>query len=115
VRIACQTISGAYFNTAAQSLFANTIYKRTAVIAPEISPSSISKAGVSGLRKAFNGQELTLLLEAYMAGIKNVFIFAIAAAAASVLVALMIPRTRLPAHEEKTDDENQPASAGMDQ
>jgi hypothetical protein len=86
-----------------------------AVTAPEISPSSISKAGVSGLRNAFNGQELTLLLEAYMAGIKNVFLFAIAGVAASVLVALMIPLTRLPAHEEKTDDENQTASEGMDQ
>jgi len=40
-----------------------------------------------------------------MDGIKNVFIFAIAGAAASVLVALLIPQTRLPAHEEKADDE----------
>jgi hypothetical protein len=76
-----------------------------ATTAPEISPSAISEAGAASLRDTFKGQELTLLLEAYMAGIKNVFIFAIAGAAASVLGALLIPPTRLPTSEEKKGDE----------
>jgi hypothetical protein len=73
--------------------------------APQISPSQISEAGASGLRTAFSGQDLVLLLDAYMAGIKNVFAFAIAGAAASVFVALLIPLTRIPAHDEKEKDE----------
>jgi uncharacterized membrane protein YraQ (UPF0718 family) len=101
---ACQTISGAYFNTAAQSVFSNTIYKQMAVTAPHISPSRISKAGASGLRNSFSGQELTHLLEAYMNGIKNVFIFAIAGTSVTVIVALLIPTTRLPAPEKETND-----------
>jgi hypothetical protein len=86
-----------------------------AATAPEISSSRISEAGAAGLRNAFSGQELTLVLEAYMAGIKNVFIFAVAGAAASVLVALLIPPTRLPSSEEKkTDDDREAANASMD-
>jgi hypothetical protein len=78
------------------------MYNRMADIVPEISPSRISRAGASGLRNVFSGKELTLLLEAYMAGIKNVFLFAVAGAATSVLIALLIPLTRLPAPEAKT-------------
>jgi hypothetical protein len=81
------------------------MYNRMAEIAPEISPNIISKAGATGLRNVFSGKELTLLLEAYMAGIKNVFLFAVVGAAASVLVALLIPPIRLPAPEAKTTDE----------
>jgi hypothetical protein len=100
---ACQTISGAYFNTAAQSVFANTLYKHVAATAPEIDPIKISEAGASGLRSTFSGNDLAVLLDAYMAGIKNVFIFAIAGAVATILVAFMIPPTRLPALEKEQE------------
>jgi uncharacterized membrane protein YraQ (UPF0718 family) len=77
-----------------------------AAVAPEISPKSISEAGAAGLRKTFSGQELNLVLEAYMAGVKNVFAFAVAGSAASVLLALMIPPTRLPSHDEQDKNED---------
>lgn len=77
------------------------MYRRLAATAPEISASSISKAGAAGLRNTFKGQGLASVLDAYMAGIRNVFIFAIAATAASVLVALLIPPTRIPSPEGK--------------
>ncbi|KAL1874403.1 hypothetical protein VTK73DRAFT_329 [Phialemonium thermophilum] len=96
----CQTISGAYFNTAAQSVFENTLHKRLASTAPGISWGMVNEAGAAGLPNIFSGEELALVLEAYMAGIQNVFIFAIAGAAATVLVALLIPATRIPAHEK---------------
>ena len=86
-----------------------------AATAPDINLSSISEAGAAGLEKTFSGRQLTLVLEGYMAGIKNVFIFAIAGAAAAVLVALLIPATRLPAHEEqKTDDDGETMSASIE-
>jgi hypothetical protein len=81
------------------------MYNRMADTAPEISPSIISRVGAAGLRSVFSGQELAFLLEAYMSGIKNVFLFAIAGAAASVLIALLIPPTRLPAPKAKTTNE----------
>jgi hypothetical protein len=76
-----------------------------AATAPEIDPIKISEAGASGLRSTFGGNDLTLLLDGYMAGIKNVFIFAIAGSVATLLVAFMIPPTRLPA-PEKEDKEH---------
>jgi hypothetical protein len=79
------------------------MYNRMAEIAPEISPNIISKAGATGLRNVFSGKELTLLLEAYMAGIKNVFLFAVVGAAASVLIALLIPPNKASSSRSKDD------------
>lgn len=114
MRIACQTISGAYFATAAQSVFENTIYKRLADTAPRISTSRVNEAGATGLTNVFSGQELTLVLEAYMAGIKNVFLFAVIGTAATVLVALLIPPIRIPAHEEKKIGDKEVVNASSD-
>lgn len=99
-------MSGGYFNTAAQSLLQNTIYKTLQSTAPQISRTRIDAAGAADLDNSFSGTELTLVLEAYMAGIKNVFIFAIAGVVATFLVSLMIPPTRIPAAtpEEKDDE-----------
>jgi MFS transporter, DHA2 family, glioxin efflux transporter len=66
------------------------------------------------LRDYFSGQKLTLVLEAYMAGIKNVFIFAIAGATASILLALLIPPTRLPAPQEDGERDEKAANAAGD-
>lgn len=54
------------------------------------------------------------MLQAYMDGIKNVFIFSIAGAVANVLVAFLIPPTRLPAPEEKKTDERDAANGGSE-
>jgi hypothetical protein len=87
-----------------------------AATAPDISPSRISEAGASGLRSTFSGNHLTLLLDAYMAGIKNVFIFAIAGTVATALVACLIPPTRLPVPEnEDKKSHREKANAGIDQ
>lgn len=74
---------------------------------------SISEAGATGLRDTFSGKQLNLVLEAYMVGVKNVFLFAIAAAAASFLVALLIPPTRLPAPEEKKLNDTEAANTSI--
>jgi hypothetical protein len=50
-----------------------------------------------------------------MGGIKNVFMFAIVGATANVLVALLIPATRLPAPEEKgTSDDRESVNGTID-
>jgi hypothetical protein len=86
-----------------------------AATAPEINPSKISEAGASGLRSSFNGNDLTLLLDAYMAGITNVFIFAMAGTVATLLIAFLIPPTRLPAPEkENQEDHREGTIAGIE-
>ncbi|KAJ4389518.1 hypothetical protein N0V93_006988 [Gnomoniopsis smithogilvyi] len=107
----CQTVSGAYFATAAQSVFENTLYKNLA--ATGISAMAVNEAGAAGLSNTFSGRELTLVLEAYMAGIHNVFIFAVAGATATVLVALLIPPTRIPSHEEKNEEDEEAGDASI--
>lgn len=78
-----------------------------------ISTSAVNEAGAAGLSNNFSGEELTSILEAYMAGIKNVFIFAVAGAAATVLVAFLIPPTRLPSHEEQKTDDKEAGDANI--
>jgi hypothetical protein len=96
-------------------VFANTLYTQVAATAPEIDPIKISEAGASGLRSTFSGKDLTLLIDAYMAGIKSVFTFAVAGSVATVLVAFMIPPTRLPAPEkEAKEDQEEGANASKD-
>ena len=109
---ACQTISGAYFNTAAQSLFENRLHQTLARIAPAISGARVDEAGAQGLHQAFSGTELTAVIDAYMVGIKDVFAFAIAGAIVTALLALTIPTTRLPSlNDDKTTDKKEAANA----
>jgi hypothetical protein len=96
-------------------VLANTLYTQVAATAPEIDPIKISEAGASGLRRTFSGKDLTLLIDAYMAGIESVFTFAVAGSVATVLVAFMIPPTRLPAPEkEAKEGQEEGANAGKD-
>lgn len=102
--IAFQTISGGYFTTAAQSVFENTIYKTIATTSPNISPIDISEAGATGLGNTFSGEDLEFVLEAYMKGVTNVFIFAVAGTVAAFFLAFLIPFKKIPAHDENSHD-----------
>jgi MFS transporter, DHA2 family, glioxin efflux transporter len=119
VRIAFQGLSGGHFNTAAQSVFENTLAKTLATISPGINLAKVSEAGASGVRDAFSGEDLVHVVDAYMVGIKNVFAFVLAGAAATLLSAFLIPPTRVPAHDEqkadeKMDDKEAAADASID-
>jgi len=93
----CNSISGAYFVTAAQSIFANYMLKELATHAPNIDPVQVLTTGASEVSRVFQGADLTAVHKAYMAGIKDVFAFSLAGAAFTVLLSLAIPFKRLSA------------------
>ncbi|PLB51399.1 permease of the major facilitator superfamily [Aspergillus steynii IBT 23096] len=101
VAFMCQSISGAYFVAAGNSLFNNYLLKRLATTAPHLNPQTILAIGVSELQNAFKGEELALVRDAYMVGIRNVFAFALAGAALTVVLALLVPFKKLPSHDDK--------------
>ncbi|KAJ9142482.1 putative MFS transporter [Pleurostoma richardsiae] len=116
IMLMCNSISGAYFVTAAQSLFANRLLKKLAEIAPNIDAAKVLETGASDIKTVFTGNELTKVLSAYMAGIKAVFAFSLAGAALTVLISLMVPFTRLPnvPKPEATDIEAKDAKDAKD-
>lgn len=92
----CNSISGAYFVTAAQSIFANYMLKELASNAPNIDPVQVLNTGASEISHVFHGAELAAVTKAYMAGIKDVFAFSLAGAALTVVLSLLIPFKKLP-------------------
>ncbi|KAH8429264.1 MDR family MFS transporter [Aspergillus melleus] len=101
VAFMCQSISGAYFVSAGNSLFNNYLLKQLAITAPQLDPQKILYTGVSELQNTFRGSELALVRQAYMVGIKDVFAFAMAGAALTVVLAMVIPFKKLPSHDDK--------------
>ncbi|KAL4987322.1 major facilitator superfamily domain-containing protein [Aspergillus falconensis] len=109
VAFMCQSISGAYFVSAGNSIFNNYMLKTLAVTAPQLSPSEILYMGVAELKNAFHGEELALIRQAYMVGIKDVFAFALAGACLTVVLALIVPFKKLPDHEAKKAEDKEAA------
>jgi hypothetical protein len=79
------------------------------VTAPQISSSEILYMGVTELKNTFHGEELALIRQAYMVGIKDVFAFALAGACLTVALALIVPFKKLPDHEAKKAEDKEAA------
>lgn len=92
------------FVTAAQSTFSNLMLKSLKNIAPDIDAIQVLSTGATRIRQVFTGDDLEIVLRAYMMGIKDVFAFILAGSALSILVAMVIPLTRLPQHKENSSD-----------
>lgn len=101
-----QALSGTYFILIAQSLWANRLIHHIQTTYPGISADRViaTGSGAHEIRSAFQGDDLAAVLDAYMVGIKAVFAFALATAAVTVIVALVIPFKRLPDHTKKPED-----------
>jgi len=104
LELACQSGSAAYFILIAQSIFANRMLHELRAIAPNLIPGQVLAVGASDIHKVFTGEELNLVLRSYMAGIKDVFAFALAGSAAAVLLSFIVPFKRLPNHDKKKID-----------
>lgn len=104
------SLSGASFITAAQSLFANLLLKTLKDTAPNIDAMQVLNTGATRIRQVFSGEDLATVLRVYMVGIKDVFAFILAGAALSILVAMIVPLTRLPIHRDKSSDSEESQS-----
>ncbi|KAE8350730.1 major facilitator superfamily domain-containing protein [Aspergillus coremiiformis] len=105
IMLMCQSISGTYFVVIAQSLFGNILLQTLRNTAPDIDAAVVLGTGASEIRKVFAGDDLAAILGAYMAGIKDVFAFALAGSAFAVLLSFLIPLKKLPDHESKRAEE----------
>jgi hypothetical protein len=88
-------LSGAYFVTAAQSLFANRLLEELATSAPNVDVAKVLATGATQIREVFAGADLEAVIRVYMVGIKDVFLFSLAGTALTVLLALLIPLKKL--------------------
>lgn len=82
----------------AQAIFANRLLHTIATTAPNLDPAIVLGIGASEIRNVFNAADLDHVMNAYMVGIRDVFVCSLAGAALSVLISLLIPLKRLPDH-----------------
>ncbi|KAG9228616.1 putative efflux pump antibiotic resistance protein [Amylocarpus encephaloides] len=90
------SISGGYFVTAAQSLFANRLLNSLATSAPSINPGVVLSTGATELHRVFSGSDLLAILSSYMVGIKDVFAWSLAGAAFTAVLSLVVPFKKMP-------------------
>ncbi|KAL4972517.1 major facilitator superfamily domain-containing protein [Aspergillus desertorum] len=80
------TVGGAFFLSAAQSAFNNQLLKELAVALPEVDPATALATGATQIRDAFAPDQVPLVIDAYMVGLKAVFAIIIAAFGVATLV-----------------------------
>ncbi|OGE47443.1 hypothetical protein PENARI_c044G07987 [Penicillium arizonense] len=73
------TVGGAFFLSAAQSAFNNQLIETLAIKLPEIDPAVAIGTGATQIREAFTPSQVSVIIDAYMVGLKAVFAITIAA------------------------------------
>jgi hypothetical protein len=80
------TIGGAFFLSAAQSAFNNQLIKSLAKSLPDINPVAVLGIGATQIRQAFTREQVPLVIESYVVGLKSVWAICIAAFAIAAIV-----------------------------
>ena len=83
-----QTIGGAFFVSAGQTAWANTLLKKIPSVAPGVDPKLVVATGAAQLRHVFSEEQLPGILIAYMDGLKVTFALIIALAGVTMPIAL---------------------------
>ena len=108
IMIFFQTIAGAIFVSSAQSLFTNRLVQVVPQYAPGLNPNVVVATGATQLRETFSAKDLPGVIKAYMAGLKDAYILAIALGGAAFLVAILIllfDRKKLGQEQKETTNE----------
>ncbi|KKP03457.1 GliA [Trichoderma harzianum] len=90
-----QTIGGAIWVSASQSIFVNMTLIAVSQFAPGVDPKELVSTGAVELRKVFGSDEILGVLSAYLAGIRAAYLLCCAVAGASLLVGVFLPWNRL--------------------
>lgn len=101
-------MSGAFFVTAATTIFNNRMLSTVARLAPNIDQQTVLLTGASKISNIFQGADLIIVRRAYMVGIQDVFAFSMAGTAMTAVLSLMIPIKKLPGHEKTIVDADKP-------
>ena len=73
-----QAFGGAFFISAGEAAFANTIINRLPTYVPELNPLDVIHTGIESLRSSFPPELLPGIINAYMDGLKVDYAIAIA-------------------------------------
>jgi MFS transporter, DHA2 family, glioxin efflux transporter len=84
-----QMIGGSFFVSAAQSAFNNRLITVLASTAPEINPARVLGTGATQIRSAFTAEQVPLVVDAYMSGLKSVFAITIAGFGISAFIGFL--------------------------
>lgn len=108
--LVCNGLSGAYFVTAAGSIFNNRLLQTLESSAANIDSATVLATGASEIHHVFGGRELAAVVDAYMVGMKDVFAFSLAGAAFTIIIALMVPFKKLPLHDKRKEGDKNEAT-----
>ncbi|KAM0664321.1 hypothetical protein ACQRIU_006904 [Beauveria bassiana] len=86
-----QMMGGTVFVSGAQAVFANRLVQTLGGHAIGVAPDKVLSIGVSELRREFSGETLARVLESYMVGIKDTFLFGTVVAACAFLASWIAP------------------------
>lgn len=73
------TVGGSFFLSAAQCAFNNQLIKTLAATIPDINPRIVLEIGATEIRQAFTADQVPLVINAYMVGLRAVFGIAVGA------------------------------------
>ncbi|KAM3447850.1 hypothetical protein MY3296_008329 [Beauveria thailandica] len=86
-----QMMGGTVFVSGAQAVFANRLVQTMGSHAIGVAPEKVLSIGASELRKEFSGETLAHVLESYMVGIEDTFLFGTVVAACAFLASWIAP------------------------
>jgi hypothetical protein len=90
------TIGGAFFLSAAQSAFNNQLIKSLGKLLPDIDPVAVLSVGATQIRQVFTAEQIPLVIESYVVGLKAVWAISTAAFAIATLVGTLGSWKKLP-------------------
>ncbi|CAF9939967.1 MAG: hypothetical protein HETSPECPRED_002117 [Heterodermia speciosa] len=83
-----QTIGGALFVSAGQTVWANRLIARLPATAPTVDPKLVIATGATQLRHVFTAEQIPGILVAYMDGLKGTFVLVVVLAGITLPIAL---------------------------
>jgi hypothetical protein len=101
------TVGGAFFLSAAQSAFNNTLVITLATKLPEINLAVALGTGATQIREAFTATQIPIVIDAYVDGLKVVFAITISAYGTATVIGFLGSWKRL-----HTGDLNKAAGGG---
>jgi hypothetical protein len=90
-----QTLGGALWLSAAQSVFVNRLIVTMPKVAPKINPLAVVATGAGRIRDVFAPEDVIGIVTAYIDGIKGAFVLASIVTGLAMLLALLLPWKRL--------------------
>ncbi|TGJ82165.1 hypothetical protein E0Z10_g6613 [Xylaria hypoxylon] len=95
IMLCFQTLGGAFWVAASQSVLVNTLLLALPKSAPGVDPSLVLATGAGQLRSVFTKEELPGILVAYLDGIRATFILSATVVAAAFVLGFFLPWKKL--------------------